>query len=215
MTHHKESSPKKNPTSEFPEETVHQAESPEEDNLPSGDPASGESTGEPTLEQEVLRYRDLALRAQADLDNYRKRMVREKEESIRYANTSLLERLLPVLDSFELGLQAARKAGGAEALVQGFGMVEKQLQDFLRESGLDAVPGEGSPFDPNLHEAVSHQPHPEVPEGHVSQQIRRGYKLRDRLLRPATVVVSKGPPAPGETVPSSGQPSHHGLSTHA
>lgn len=165
---------------------------------------------EPTMEQEVLRYRDLALRAQADLDNYRKRMVREKEESIRYANATLLERLLPVVDSFELGLQSARRTPGAEALVQGFSMVEKQLQDFLRESGVDFVPGETSAFDPNVHEAVSHQHHPEIPEGHVSQQIRRGYKLRDRLLRPATVIVSKGPDSTADSTKS-----HSGLSAHA
>jgi molecular chaperone GrpE len=214
MSPNKETFPDKPSPNDFYDETA-KDESPEASGHKTGDSAGEDSSGEPSLEQEVLRYRDLALRAQADLDNYRKRMVREKEESVRYANSSLLERLLPVLDSFELGLQAARKAPGAEALVQGFNMVEKQLQDFLRESGVDAIQGEGSPFDPNLHEAVSHQPHHEIPEGHVSQQIRRGYKLRDRLLRPATVIVSKGPPAPGETIPASAHPSHPGFSTHA
>jgi molecular chaperone GrpE len=152
-----------------------------------------DTTEEPSLEDQVSRYRELALRAQADLDNYRKRMVREKEESIRYANASLLERLLPVLDSFELGLQAARQAPEAAAIVQGFSMVEKQLQDFLRENGVEAVDTVGSDFDPNLHEGVSQQHHDEIGEGKISHQIRKGYKLRDRLLRPATVIVSKGP----------------------
>jgi len=152
-----------------------------------------DSAEEPSLEEQVRRYRELALRAQADLDNYRKRMVREKEESIRYANASLLERLLPVLDSFELGLQAARQAPGAAAIAQGFSMVEKQLQDFLRENGVESVDTVGTDFNPNLHEAVSQQHHDELGEGKISHQIRKGYKLRDRLLRPSTVIVSKGP----------------------
>lgn len=162
---------------------------------------SQESAGEPSLEEQINRYRDLALRAQADLDNYRKRMVREKEESIRYANASLIERLLPVIDSFELGLQAARQATDANAIVQGFSMVEKQLQDFLRENGVESVDAVGADFDPNLHEAVSQQHHEEIEEGKISHQIRKGYKLRDRLLRPSTVIVSKGPA--GETAESS------------
>jgi molecular chaperone GrpE len=158
-----------------------------------GNNPAQEGAGEPSLEEQLHRYRDMALRAQADLDNYRKRMVREKEESIRYANASLLERLLPVLDSFELGIQAARQAPEAAAIVQGFSMVEKQLVDFLRENGVEPVEAEGSPFDPNLHEAVSQQHHDEIAEGSVSHQIRKGYKLRDRLLRPSTVIISKGP----------------------
>lgn len=160
---------------------------------PEGVDAENSASPEPTPEEQVLKFRELALRAQADLDNYRKRMVREKEESIRYANASLLEKLLPVLDSFELGLQAARQVPEATAIVQGFAMVEKQLVDFLRECGVEAVNAVGADFDPNLHEAVSQQHNDEVEEGKVSHQIRRGYKLRDRLLRPSTVIVSKGP----------------------
>jgi molecular chaperone GrpE len=214
MSQPKESSREHPSQASSPDEKNTSPSEESEETHPDTDAPRGEETSEPSLEQEVLRYRDLALRAQADLDNYRKRMVREKEDSVRYANASILERFLPIVDSFELGLQAAHKAGGAEALVQGFNMVEKQIQDFLRESGVDFVPGEGALFDPNVHEAVSHQPHPEIPEGHISQQIRRGYKLRDRLLRPSTVIVSKGPPAPGEG-DAHGKSAHHGLSTHA
>ncbi len=152
-----------------------------------------ERSPEETLVAEIQKFKELALRTTADFDNYRKRMVREKEDAIRYANASLLERLLPVLDSFELGLQAAKKTSGSEAIVQGFEMVEKQLQDFLKESGVESIPTDNTPFDPNLHEAVSQQHDASVPEGKILLQIRRGFKLRDRLLRPSMVIISKGP----------------------
>lgn len=147
---------------------------------------------EPDYQADAARYKDLALRAQADLDNYRKRAVREKEEAIRYANTTLLEKLLPVLDNFELGLDAARTAADTSSIVQGMAMVQKQLQDFLRDHGIEAVPAEGEIFDPARHEAVAQEPSAHVPEGHVVRQIRKGYKLKDRLLRASSVTVSKG-----------------------
>lgn len=145
------------------------------------------------LTAEVQKFKDLAHRTTADFDNYRKRMVREKEEAIRYANTSLLERLLPVLDSFELGIQAAKKTSGSEAILQGFQMVEKQIQDFLKDNGVEPIVSENATFDPNLHEAVSQQHDDTIEEGKVLHQIRRGFKLRDRLLRPSMVIISKGP----------------------
>lgn len=159
-----------------------------------GQSSSGLSAEEELLQlrADLLKFQDLALRSQADLDNFRKRMVREKEDSIRYANSSLLEKLLPVLDSFELGLQASAKADNAADLHHGFSLVQKQLLDFLRDHGVEEISAVGHPFDPNLHEAVGQIPSPE-PEGSVCQQLRKGYRIKDRLLRPATVMVSKGP----------------------
>lgn len=148
--------------------------------------------GETDLKAEVDKFKDLALRAQADLENYRKRAIREKEDAIRYANINLLEKLLPILDNFELGLNAARAATDPSSIVQGMAMVEKQLQDFLQSHGVELVPTEGEVFDPNRHEAVSHEHSHEIPEGHVVRQLRKGYKLKDRLLRASTVTVSKG-----------------------
>jgi molecular chaperone GrpE len=150
--------------------------------------ASGES-----LTAELEKYKDAALRARADLDNYRKRVAREKEDAIRYANNSLLESLLPILDNFELGLDAARNTPEAAGIVQGLQMVRKQLEDFLRDHGVEIVNAEGTPFDPNLHEAVAHEPDANLKEGTVVRQLRKGFKLKDRLIRPASVVVSKGP----------------------
>jgi molecular chaperone GrpE len=156
--------------------------------LPGG--ADTAETGEEPGELE--KYRDMALRSRAELDNYRKRVAREKEDAIRYANLSLLERILPVVDNFDLGLQAARSAEDAAAVVSGLDMVRKQLADFLRDQGVDTIDAEGKPFDPNLHEAMGSEASADVPEGSVVRQLRKGYKLKDRLLRPASVFVSSG-----------------------
>jgi molecular chaperone GrpE len=144
------------------------------------------------FQAEAAKLKDLALRARADLDNFRKRSLREKEDAIRYANNGLLEKLLPVIDNFELGLDAARNATDAASVLQGMSMVQRQLQDFIRSQGLEEVPADGEAFDPNKHDAVSQEFSAEVPEGQVIRQVRKGYKLKDRLLRAASVIVSKG-----------------------
>ena len=160
------------------------------------DPIEAPQPDAPTsLAAELEKYKDAALRARADLDNYRKRVAREKEDAIRYANNSLLESLLPILDNFELGIDAARNASEVKGIIQGLEMVRKQLEDFLRDHGVEIVNAVGNPFDPNIHEAVAHEPSPDVAEGDVVRQLRKGFKLKDRLIRPASVVVSKGLPA--------------------
>ena len=141
---------------------------------------------------EADRYRDLALRNQADHENFRKRVQREKDDAIRYANMDLLERLIQILDNFEYGLTAARQSPEGAAILSGMEMVGKQLHDFLKQYGVDPVAAEGQKFDPHVHEAVAQETSKEVPEGHVISQLRRGFKLKDRLIRPASVVVSKG-----------------------
>lgn len=143
------------------------------------------------LQGDLERFKDLAMRTAADFENFRKRAAREKEDAIKYANTAFFERLVPIMDNFELGLQAARQAENS-AVVQGIEMVAKQLSDFLVENGLAAIEAEGQQFDPNIHEAVAQETHPELAEGVVIRQLRKGYKLKDRLLRPSNVVVSKG-----------------------
>jgi molecular chaperone GrpE len=144
------------------------------------------------LQADLDRFRDLALRSQADLENFRKRATREKEESIRYANSGFLEKLIPIFDNFELGLQAAKSEGEKSPVFQGMQMIARQLQDFLADQGVQPVEAAGQPFDPNLHEALAQEASAEVPEGIVLRQLRKGYKLKDRLLRPANVIVSKG-----------------------
>src|SRR5712691_9054603 len=158
----------------------------EDDEQESEDPTAG-------LQADLDRFRDLALRSQADFDNFKKRAAREKEEAIKYANSSLLERLVAIADNFELGLSAAKSESEQSPIYSGMSMVLKQLTDFLSENGLQAIHAEGEKFDPNLHKAIAHEPSDGVPEGRVIRQMRRGYRLKDRLLRPSTVVVSSGP----------------------
>ncbi len=144
------------------------------------------------MQADLDRFRDLALRSQADFENYKKRCAREKDEAIKYANTSLLEKLVPIIDNFELGLSAARGEGEKSPIYSGMNMVLKQLTDFLTDNGLQSINAEGQKFDPNLHEAIAYEPSPKVAEGTVIRQTRRGYRLKDRLLRPSSVVVSSG-----------------------
>jgi molecular chaperone GrpE len=156
--------------------------------------ASGAPEQLAQLKAELDKYKDIALRSVADLDNYRKRMAREKDDAIRYANANFLERLIPILDNFELGLQAAKAGGGQSAILDGMKMVFKQLQDFLVSCGVETIEATGEHFDPNLHEAIAQEENAEVEEGVVIRQLRKGYRLKDRLIRPANVVVSKGMP---------------------
>src|SRR6266704_6178519 len=145
------------------------------------------------LQADLDRFRDLALRSQADFENYKKRSAREKEEAIKYANSSLLERLVAIIDNFELGLEAAKGEGEQSPIYSGMTLVLKQLNDLLAENGLQPIDAEGKKFDPNLHEAIAHEPSDQFPEGIVLRQTRRGYRFKDRLLRPSSVVVSSGP----------------------
>lgn len=147
------------------------------------------------LQADLDRFRDLALRSQADFENYKKRAAREKEEGIKYANSALLERLLPIVDNFELGLEAARGEGEDSPVFKGMSMVLRQLMDFLAEHGVQPIDATGQKFDPNLHEAITHEPSKEFPEGVVIRQTRRGYRMKDRLLRPSSVAVASGTPA--------------------
>jgi molecular chaperone GrpE len=145
------------------------------------------------LQSDLDRFRDLAMRTQADFENYKKRCQRERDDAIKYANTSLLDKLVPIIDNFELGLAAAKEQGEKSPIYSGMSLVLKQLNDFLIDNGLQPIDAVGQTFDPNLHEAIAHEPSDKVPDHVVIRQTRRGYKFRDRLLRPAAVVVSSGP----------------------
>lgn len=134
------------------------------------------------------------LRVTADFENFKKRAARERDEARRSATESVLGRFLPVLDNFDMALAAASQANASvEALKIGVGMIQGQLKGVFGDAGVEEVPALGVPFDPSVHEAVSQQESTEVPEGQVLQVVRRGYRMRDRLLRPASVVVAKAP----------------------
>jgi molecular chaperone GrpE len=139
---------------------------------------------------------DRLLRTAADFENFKKRAARERQEGIRFANESLIEKLVPVLDNFDQAMAAAAQVGAADSatsLQAGIAMILQQLKTVLKEAGLEEIDATGRPFDPNWHEAVSQKETTEVPDGYVVQQLRKGYKLRDRLLRPAGVVVARKP----------------------
>ena len=142
------------------------------------------------LEAEVMKWKELAMRTAADQENFRKRAAREREEAVRYSNQALLEELLPILDNFEMGMQAASKEQSSMIYV-GMDMVRKQLTEFLSGCGVSEIPSEGKPFDPNVHEAVAQEVAEGVEDGAIIRVMRRGFMLRDRLLRPATVVVAQ------------------------
>jgi molecular chaperone GrpE len=165
-----------------------------EDGGAGGPSLSAEEVQSLKAEAEKARhYYDQWVRTMADLDNYKKRATRERQEAIRFANEALLERLIPVLDNLDSALAAASttSAPGLESLQKGISMMFQQLKTVLSEAGLEEIDATNKPFDPNWHEALSQQVSPDLPEGQVIQQLRKGYKLRDRLLRPAGVVVSK------------------------
>jgi len=169
----------------FPDDDKEPAQAVEQENP---DPAVVENDPLAELEADVMKWRELAVRTAADLDNFRKRSAREREDAIRYANQGLLEDLLPVVDNFEMGMQAASQDKSSMIYI-GMDMVRRQLNDFLGAQGVTEIPAEGVMFDPNVHEAVAQEPGAE--EGRILRVHRRGFMLRDRLLRPATVVVAK------------------------
>lgn len=142
-------------------------------------------------------YWDKLLRTTADFDNFKKRAARERQDAVKYANEGILGALIPVLDNFDMAMAAATGAQDktVQSLQEGVSMIHQQLKKAMSDAGLEEIDAANQPFDPNFHEAVSQQESSDVPEGHVLQQLRKGYKLRDRLLRPATVVVAKKPSA--------------------
>lgn len=163
--------------------------------------ATPEAAADPLAQalQEAAQWKDIAYRNAAELDNFRKRAAREAQETRAYANADLLRSILPVLDNFEMGLEAARAESETSMIFMGMSMVQRQLTDFLRDMGVLEVEALGREFDPNLHDAVAQEASADVPEGTVLRVTRRGFKLKDRLLRAASVVVSSGPAAATDT----------------
>ncbi|MDD4953146.1 MAG: nucleotide exchange factor GrpE [Desulfovibrionaceae bacterium] len=139
---------------------------------------------------EVMREaEDIRLRSLADGENLRKRLLREAEETRRYAAESVLADLLPVLDNLDLALAHAEGLEGCRDFLQGVDMTRSVFLDTLRRHGLERAGEPGQAFDPQVHEAVGVAPDADVPEGHVARVVQKGYLLRGRLLRPAKVLV--------------------------
>ncbi|MDB6138652.1 MAG: grpE [Verrucomicrobiaceae bacterium] len=142
---------------------------------------------------EIERWKDLAYRSQAELDNFRKRTARDMQEARTYANADLLRSLISILDNFEMGIEAARAESEKSVIFMGMSMVQRQVKDFLTEQGVQEIEALGKTFDPNIHDAVAQEPSADQAEGIILRVGRRGFRLKERLLRPASVVVSSGP----------------------
>jgi molecular chaperone GrpE len=141
---------------------------------------------------QAQQWYDQLLRTAADLDNYKKRAARERQDAVRYANQSLMQKLVPMLDHFDMAMAAASGPNTTvQALESGIAMIQQQLKSALAEAGLEEIDAQGKAFDPAFQEAVAQEESTQVEEGRVLRQLRKGYRFRDRLLRPAAVVVAK------------------------
>lgn len=153
--------------------------------------ADGEGQRDPQEDMEQLR--DQFLRLNADFDNYRKRMQRDREDWSRYASQSFMEKLLPVVDNLDAAVSAmANVSQEVKTVAEGFLMIHKQLVEALNQEGLAEIPALGALFDPNIHEAVmTVRPGENEADGQVVMVIRKGYMFKDKVLRPAMVQVAK------------------------
>ncbi len=166
----------------------------------SGDAAEGQALEEP-LEASTIQLpsadtaaaNDRLLRLQAEMQNLRNRTSREIADERKYAALPVLRDLLPVVDNIERAIEAAEKAGEAENLLAGFRLVKQQLHTLLSGHQCEPIEAEGQEFDPNFHQAILQQPSTDVPAGNVMLVTQSGYKLHDRVVRPAQVIVSSGP----------------------
>lgn len=175
-------------------ETTHPATEPAPAPKPAALPESDPAAELAAAKAEAAAHYDRFMRAVADLENFRRRAVREKEELRTTATGRVLEDIFPVIDNLALALAAAKQTGAdVKALVGGVELVLAQLKAALASHGLKEISPLGQPFDPHQHEAISHAPSAEVREEHVVTVVRTGYSLNGRLLRPATVIVSSGP----------------------
>ena len=145
------------------------------------------------LEAEVEKYKDVALRAEAEMQNLRRRAERDVQNAHKFGSERLLQSLLPVLDSLEKAIEASEAAGQTEddPQLEGIKLCSKLFVDVLTKEGIEALDPEGEPFDPNLHEALSMIENPDLEPNSVMTVIQKGYRLNERLVRPAKVMVSK------------------------
>lgn len=174
-------------------------------------PPAGGLNPDPVTPEELAVLREHAAQAQAhwdrfvrlnaDFDNYKKRAAKDRLDAIKYANEALIEKLLPVVDNFEAALTAGAgtDAAATSPLILGVKMIATQLRGVLAESGLEEIEALGKAFDPTIHEALSQQPSDTAPEGQVLQVVRKGYRLKERLVRPAAVIVAGKAASDGET----------------
>lgn len=143
-------------------------------------------------------YFDRILRLQADFDNYKKRLEKERLEFIKFANGEIIVEILKILDDFERAVEAGKEKHDFDILYKGVEMIWKDLKDFLKKKGLTEIDAKGKPFNPHEHEAMMQEETSEYPEDHVIEELQKGYMLNGRVLRPSKVKVAKKPEKKGE-----------------
>lgn len=163
-----------------------------EDNTSNETSPVAEPTDPTGIERQRDEYYDLLLRKQAEFDNYRKRVDRERQMVSEAAASSIIEELLPLMDDLERALKTEAVGDAAEAYRRGFELIQRQLGEVLRKRGVRPLDALGTDFDPYYHQAVSHEPAEGRRDGEIIEEFRRGYMLGDRLLRPSMVKVAKG-----------------------
>ncbi|MFD2704129.1 nucleotide exchange factor GrpE [Salibacterium lacus] len=141
-------------------------------------------------QREAAEWQDKALRVQADLDNVRRRAKEDKERDAKYRSQSVIESLLPVLDNFERALNAATDQEEDGSLLQGVNMVYSQFFEALQQEGLEVIPTEGETFDPHQHQAVMQVEEEGFESNQIVEELQKGYKLKDKIIRPAMVKVN-------------------------
>ena len=174
-------------------EPAENADSPAENNAAAeqpADPAAEDPTA--ALKAALADANDRNLRLMAEFDNYRRRTAKEQLELIETANGKLLEKLSEVQDNFERAFASENKAQDLEAFEKGMQMIYNQFAKILTDAGLEQIDPTGAEFDPNMHEALMQQPSETVPEGHVVTVFQKGYKLKNKILKTAKVIVSSG-----------------------
>ena len=142
-------------------------------------------------DEEILKQKDTFLREKAELDNFKKRLTKEKEDFAQFANERLLKELLQIEDNLERAMEAPNAT--LESLKEGVEMIQKQFKDFLKNQKVEVIEAFGKPFDPNLHEVLNQQESEEHEENTVIEEYSKGFTLNGRILRPAKVVISKKP----------------------
>lgn len=155
--------------------------------------ADSSDTTDPLLTAERARYEELQqrnLRLQADYDNFRRRTQKEKEDQAKYAASSLLEKLLPVIDNLERAIDSAKQTSNIEMLTQGIDMVYRQMMEALKEEGAAPIEAVGTPFDPHFHQAVMQEPSDQYESGIIMEEFQKGYMLKDKVIRPSMVKVT-------------------------
>lgn len=175
---------------DLPDELDDQAESSEDSEVTVDEASPSEEVM--TVEQLQRELQEQSLRAQADLENYRKRVRRERENDLKYATMPLLRDLLAVADNLDRAIEVSQKTDEASGLFEGVELVAHQLADVLKKHHCERIEAEGEPFDPNFHEAVGQEPSDAYPEGVVMRMLQVGYQLYDRVVRSAQVFLSTG-----------------------